>query len=289
MSTVQTEGGPAVELSGLRVAFGKTQVSYKFTYEGSYERTAALSGQPVLHVDRKRWEAWFRPAKAADLHILRPGDFLLTSGLHFQDQFTGIYAATYPIGIIRAIGHDTVYLQSTAYGIRDGMTLPLYMTYFVNEDAPFTGNLAAGSNIIEQVQGYFPAVGTRPDIPMVPEGTYVVSTDRTAKTIRLSNTNASRHGFNDYTFLNGNPKIELYSAYSIPELQQLGKTLLGGALFYRYDDVDVNVRPTDDYIGGTPQAVYRILNTNFQGDTTLHKLSYVPIRAAMPNGPDLHR
>lgn len=272
-----------------RNAFGRTSVSYRFTYGGSYERTVALSGEPVLHVDHARWTAWLRLSRAADVSVLRPGDFLLTSGLHFQDQFSGINAATYPVGIIRQIGHDTVYLQNIAYGIRDGMKQPLYMTYFVNEEAPFTGNLAAGSNTIEQVQGYFPAAGARPDIPMVPAGTYVVATDPTAKTIRLSNASASRRSFNDYTFINGNPKIELYSTYSIPQLQQLGKTLLGGALFYRYDDEDVNLRPTDYYIGGTPQAVYRILNTNFNGDTTLHKLSYVPLPAATPNIPDPHR
>lgn len=268
-----------------RDAFGGVAVSYRFTYEGSYERTAPLSGQPVLHVDKKNWTAWFRPAQAGDLRILRPGDFLLGAGMHFQDQYTDLYASTYPIGIVRQIGHDTVYLQNTAYGIRDGMTLPLYMTWFVNEEAPFTGNIAAGSNTIQQVQGIFPAPGSRPDIPMVPSGTFVVAVDPAAKTIRLSNASTSRRNFNDYTFINGNPRVEMYSSHPLPELLQCGKTLLGGALFFQTADVDVNLRPTDYFVSGTPQLAYRVLNTNFKGDTSLHKLSYIPLTTAAPSTP----
>ncbi len=268
--------------SFFRDASAGVGVTYKFTYGSSYERTIRLSGEPVVHINKSNWTAYFKLAAVTDNHLLKPGDFILTSGLHYQDQFTGTYAPTYPVGIIQRIGHDTVYLQSLAYGIGEGMALHLYMNYFVNEEAPFTGDLAAGSNTIEHVQGVFPPVGSRPDIPMLPAGSYVTAINTAAGTISFSSSNKTRRSFADYTFINGYPMIEMYSSYDPAYLQQYNKTLIGGADFYRYDGADINSREFDYLISGTPIEKYKILNTNIKGDTSLHKLRYLPLSLSNP-------
>ncbi len=157
------------------------------------------------------------------------------------------------------------------------MKLNLWLDYYVYENPPFTGDLAGGSNTLTKVQGELPAVGDRPDIPMLPVGSYVTAVDPAAKTIRFSNSNSLRQSFPDYTFFNGYPIVEMYSSYDLSALQYLGKTLIGGATFYRYDVTDVNTERKDYPLIGIPSAKYINSNTNFKGDTSLHKFRYQPL------------
>lgn len=248
---------------------------YKYTYNTSYERTAKLSGEPILHVNKSRWTGYFKLAKATDTSLLRTNDFILTSGLRYMDQFANESALTYPVGFIQSIQHDTVYLSNLAYGIQEGMTLNLWMDYYVTENGAFTGDMAAGSDSMMNVQGQFPAVGKRPDIPMLPPGSYVTAINAAAKTIRFSNPNNSGRSYSDYTFINGYPKVEMHSSYDLPSLQKAGKTLIGGADFYLHEMVDKNIHEPAYFLGSPSSAVYRNLNTQITGDTSLHKLRYV--------------
>lgn len=251
------------------------RVAYQFTYHNTYERVAALSGQPVLHVDKSRWTAWFRLGASTDAALLKPGDFILTSEMHYQDQFVSTKASTYPVGLVRRIGHDTVYLDNLAVGINNGVSLRLWMDYYVNAMPAFTGNMAANSNTITDVQGVFPAPGDRPDIPMLPPGAFVTAVNAGARTISFSVANVTGKSYKDYTFINGFPTIEIYSPFDPAFLQKNGVTLFGGADFYRYDTENA---PTNEYLGypftGRWTERYRILNTNISGDTTVHKLRF---------------
>ena len=254
-----------------------TSVTYKFTYRSNYERTAILSGTPVIHADKSNWTAWFKLAKASDTSRLRKGDFILTSGLHYQDQFKALYAPTYPVGIIRLISHDTVHLANLAYGINDGMALPLWMDYYVNATSPLTGDIAAGSNTFTRVQGIFPYVGERLDMPMLPPGSYVTAIDVPAKTVRFSNSNNAGQSFTDYTCINGYPEIEMYGHYDLPYLQQHHKTLIGGAEYYWSGINDENNYGREDLVDRARLTHAKILNTNIGGDTSLHKLNYARV------------
>ncbi len=75
---------------------------YKLTYTGGYERTARLTGMPVLHVNHSNWTAWFRLDAVTDTSLLRAGDFILTSGLRYQDDYKELQASTYPVGFVQA-------------------------------------------------------------------------------------------------------------------------------------------------------------------------------------------
>src|SRR5262249_52452886 len=98
---------------------------YKFTYDNTYERTVQLSGTPAIHVDKSKWTAWFKLDNSIDASLLRPGDFILTAGMHCQDQFTSQIANAYPVGYIESIDHDIIHLRNLAYGIQEGMRLSL--------------------------------------------------------------------------------------------------------------------------------------------------------------------
>ena len=249
-------------------------VAYKFTYNNSYERLVTLSGKPVIHVNKSNWTAYFTLGAATDMKLLKPGDFILTSGLHDQDQFQVILAPTYPVGFIRRIGHDTVYLDNLALGIQEGMSLRLWMDYFVNAKAAFTGDMAIGSNTIVNAQGVLPYVGERPDIPMLLPGSYVSAVNTTTGVISFSTANITDHAYKDYTFMNGYPSIEMYSNKDPAALQKNGKTLYGGADYFRYDSVTVNTYDLGYPFKGSHAEAYKIINTNINGDTTLHRLNY---------------
>lgn len=257
--------------------FSGIDLTYKLTYNDTYERIARLSGNPTIHVNKTDWTAWLKLSLPADTTMLRPGDFLLTWRQNYQDQFAPISAPTNPVGIIQRLDHDTIRLINLAYGIQEGMQLELWADYYVNETAPFTGNLAVGSNTVEQVQGTFPSVNDRPDMPMMPSGSYVTAVDVKAKKIRFSNTNKSSHSFTSYTFMNGYPDVEMYSAYDLPTLLGYGKTLIGGSTFYQYNAGEISTQGHDYPLNGNRIAGYRNINTHFRGDTTLHKFRYVPL------------
>ncbi|HVU57463.1 MAG TPA: glycosyl hydrolase family 28-related protein [Puia sp.] len=255
--------------------FSNLGVQYRFTYNNHYERTVPLSGKPTLHVDLSKWTGWFRLANPADANNLRPGDFIFTSGLPYQDQLATLTAAAYPVGIIQRIDHDQVFLGNLAYGMREGMTQSLWADYYVYANPPFTGDLAAGSNTLVNVQGdVLPLVGSRPDMPMLPTGTYVVSVDPAHRSIRFSNTNTTGHSFTDFTFMNGYPHIDMYSSFDIPALQKNNKTLIGGSLLHRYMDKDVYNLGVNYLLNDANTENYIIRNSNFNGDTTLHKLKF---------------
>jgi hypothetical protein len=251
-------------------------VLYRVTYKDSYERTAKLSGSQALHIDRSSGSAYFELSRASDTSLLRIDDILLTTGLHYQDQFSEITASTYPIGFISAIGHDTVYLRNIAVGIHNGMSLSVWVDYYVNQNGPFTGNIKSSSNTITDVQGVFPAVGERPDIPMVPIGTFVTAVNRSNATVTLSNVNIQSQSFYHYTFMNGYPLIEMFSAYDFKTLLESHKTFIGNADFFHLTAGEgvLNFSHTQT---GTIDAHYRIMNTNFGGDTSLHPFKYVPV------------
>ncbi len=257
-----------------RDPFYGADLIYKITYHDGYERTARLSGTPVLHADKLAWTAYFKLKNPSDSNLLRPGDFILTAGLHYQDDYKNLAATTYPVGIIRNIRHDTVNLDNLAYGINTGMALSLWTDYFVNEHEQMTGDLAAGSNTLVNVQGRFPAVGERLDIPMMPSGSFVTAVNSTGRTVSFSNPNMAGQSFTDYTFINGYPTVEMYSSYDLPALQQYGKTLIGGADFYQYDAGRINSHDRDFPLNGMLMSHYKILNSNIRGDTSLHKLRY---------------
>jgi hypothetical protein len=227
-------------------------------------------------VDKASWTAWFKLPSAADSSLLLAGDFMLTRDLHYQDQFTNVMGNTYPVGIIRQIRGDSVFLDNLAIGISEGMKLSLWMDYYVYATPPFTGDIAAGSNTIVHAQGALPYIHQRPDLPMMPCGTYVTAVDPKAGTIRLSRSNG-RQAFADLTSMNGYPTIELYSSYALPELAASGKTLIGGATFYQYNDVNINTHEHDYPVNGPFTAKYKIINTVIKGDTSLHKQRFVPL------------
>lgn len=262
---------------GYRETSYGADLQYRISYNDNYERTVRLSGTPLLHTDKRKWTAYFKLGAAADAGVLQPGDFILTSGHHYQDQLASATAATYPVGIVARIGHDTVYLTNLAVGIADNTGMSLWADYYVNEHAPMTGDLASGSNTLVHVQGRFPVVGERLDIPVLPSGSFVTAVDQKAKTVSFSNSNSSGSALKDYTFMNGYPTVTLYSAFELPVLQQSRKTLIGSADFYLYDVRDINTRDRDFPVNGAHFDRYRILNTNIYGDTSLHKLSYVPV------------
>lgn len=250
-------------------------VIYRFTYHDNYERTVRLSGTPVLHVDYSNWTGSFSLA-SADVWKVRPGDIILTDHLPYTDLFMPLSATTYPVGIVAGISNNVVRLRNLALGIREGMRLSLWMDYYVNNSSPFTGNLAAGDNTIESVQGTFPAAGDRLDIPMLPSGAYVMNVDKSAKTITLSLPNMTGQSFTDYTFMNGSPTVEMFSGYDIPTLLADGKTLIGGAIFYRFVAQGVNTHDVDFPLNGDVLPAVRIINTNIRGDTNLHPLKLMP-------------
>jgi Pectate lyase superfamily protein len=253
---------------------------YKYSYQGGYERTVALSGNPLLHVDLTNWSGYFKLANPADTQLLQKNDIILTSRLRYQDQFSSIESTTYPVGFVQRIDNDTVRLRNIAYGIRDGMRLELYTDYYVMETPPFTGDIAAASNTITRVQGRFPAVGERLDIPMLANGTYVTAVDPTAKTIRFSTANASGKSFSDRTFINGYPVVEMHSCYDLPTLLRKNKTLIGGSTFYLHELMDPKIHEVSYLLGGNIIGRYRNINTNIDGDSTWHKLRYEPFPPA---------
>jgi len=250
-------------------------VVYRITYHDNYERTVRLSGTPILHVNYGDWTGSFNLSSIAEARLLRPGDLILTDHLPYTDLFMSYSATTYPVGIISGIDGNTVRLRNLAVGIREGMQLSLWMDYYVNNSSPFTGNLAAGDNTIEAVQGSFPAVGDRLDIPMLPSGTYVTNVDPGARTISFSTMNTTGQSFADYTFMNGYPTIDMFSSYDIPTLVADGKTLIGGANFYRFVAQGIYTHDQDYPLNGTVTPPIRVLNTIIRGDTSLHKLKVV--------------
>jgi len=250
-------------------------VVYRITYHDNYERTVRLSGTPILHVNYGDWTGSFNLSSIAEARLLRPGDLILTDHLPYTDLFMSYSATTYPVGIISGIDGNTVRLRNLAVGIREGMQLSLWMDYYVNNSSPFTGNLAAGDNTIEAVQGSFPAVGDRPDIPMLPSGTYVTNVDPGARTISFSTMNTTGQSFADYTFMNGYPTIDMFSSYDIPTLVADGKTLIGGANFYRFVAQGIYTHDQDYPLNGAVTPPIRVLNTIIRGDTSLHKLKVV--------------
>ena len=247
---------------------------YKYTYNGGYERTVALSGSCILHTDKAGWTGYFKLANPSDTSLLRKDDIILTSGLPYQDQFGWADASTYPVGFIQRIDHDTVRLRNLAYGMREGARLPMWADYYVMAMAPFTGDIAAGSNTLTRVQGRFPVIGERLDIPMLATGTFVTATDTAAKTIRLSTSNTSGQSFLDYTFINGYPAVEMHSCYDLPFLLKYHKTLVGGSTFYLHELTDRKVHEPAYLLGENIIARYRNFNTHIAGDTTLHPLHY---------------
>jgi hypothetical protein len=253
---------------------------YKLAYSDNYERTARLHGQAVLHVDKTHWTGYFVLPMPADTHLLRPGDFILTDHLPYQDLFMQMRAPTNPVGIVQSIDHDTVRLRQLAYGMREGIKLELWLDYYVNNSSPFTGDLAAGSNTLVHVQGSFPGVGERPDLPMLPIGAFVTAVDHTAGTVSFSMPNSTGESFKDYTFINGYPAIDLFSGYDPATLQQNGRTLLGGATFHRFMAQNINTHWTDFLVNGDLSATSRIINTNIKGDTSLHKLKFISLQPA---------
>jgi len=257
-----------------RDPFANLGILYRITYNNHYERTAPLSGKPVIHADLSQWTASFKLINPSDAAILKPGDFILTSNLAYQDGFSGGNAPTYPVGIISRIDHDMVYLDNLALGIHDGMALSLWSDYYVSASPPFTGDIAAGSNTLTNVQGVFPVARDRPDMPMLAVGTYVTAVDPAHKTIRLSTSNNTGRNFSDYTFMNGFPRIDMYSSYDIPYLQKYNKTFIGGSYFYHYPDRNLNNYGINYFLNEANADKYVIINTNIGGDTTLHKLKY---------------
>ncbi|HEX3934074.1 MAG TPA: hypothetical protein VHW43_05310, partial [Puia sp.] len=185
-----------------------------------------------------------------------------------------------PVGIVQSIDHDTVRLRQLAYGIREDMKLALWLDYYVNNSAPFTGDLAAGSNTLVHVQGTLPGVGERPDAPMFPTGTFVTAVDPAAKTVSFSMPNSTGTFFRDYTFINGYPSIDIYSGFDPATLQKNGRTLLGGATFHRFKVQDINTHWTDFPLIGDVDATEKIINTNIKGDTSLHPLKFISLLPA---------
>jgi hypothetical protein len=259
-----------------RDQFDNRGVLYRFTYNNHYERVVPLSGRQVIHTDLSKWTASFKLANPSDAALLKPGDFILTSNIPYRNEFANTNAPTYPVGIIQRIDNGIVYLDNLAIGIHEGMNLSLWADYYVYANPPFTADIAAGSNILTNAQGVLPSVGDRPDMPMVPTGAYVTAVDPAHKTIRLSAANNTGRAFIDYTFINGFPRIDMYSSYDIPELQKNNKTFIGGTYFHRYADQNIINYGTDYILSEGSSDTYRILNTNIGGDTTLHKLKYKP-------------
>ena len=255
---------------------------YKFTYHTNYERTIALGGPSVIHTDKKTWTGYFKLPNASDTSLLRKDDIILTSNLPYQDQFSWISSTTYPVGFVQRIAHDTVWLRNLACGINEGMRLPLYSDYYVMTTAPFTGDIAAGSNTINHVQGRLPAVGDRPDMPMMATGTFVSAVDTAAKAIRLSTSNTSGKSFPDHTFINGYPTVEMHSCYDLPTLAKQHKSLIGGSVFYLHELANPKVHEPNYLLGGTIIAQYRNFNTLIGGDSTWHPLRFEPVTSSPP-------
>ncbi|HTR30425.1 MAG TPA: glycosyl hydrolase family 28-related protein [Puia sp.] len=257
-------------------------LAYRYTYNTGFERTIALGSPCIIHTDKKTWTGYFKLRNAADTGLLRKDDIILTAYLPYQDQFRQILSTTYPVGFVQRIGHDTVWLRNLAYGIREGMQLPVWSDYYVMAKAPFTGDVAAGSNAITHVQGRFPFVGDRPDMPMLATGAYVTAVDTGAKTIFLSTPNTSGRSFADYTFINGYPAVEMHSCYDLPTLVKYHKTLIGGSTFYLHELVNPKVHEPNYLLGGNIIAQYRNVNTLIGGDSTWHRLRFEPIPASRP-------
>jgi hypothetical protein len=249
---------------------------YRCTYQTGYERTVSLSRNPILHVDPTHWTGYFKLANPADTQLLQTNDIILTSMLHYQDQFSSMQAATYPVGFIQRIDHDTVRLRNMAYGIRDGMRLALWSDYYVMATALFTGDIAAGSNTITHVQGRFPMVGERLDIPMLANGSFVTGIDTAKRMIHFSTSNTSGRSFSDYTFINGYPQIEMHSCYDLPTLVKYHKTLVGGSTFYLHPLVNPGIHEASYLLGATIIGRFRNDHTIIGGDTTWHSLQFEP-------------
>lgn len=265
--------------------YGGLDLLYKYTYQTGYERTVALSGNPVLHIDLANWTGWFKLSNPADAALLLKDDILLTANLHYQDQYSWLQGSSNPVGFIQRISHDTVYLRNIALGIRNGMSLPLWSDYYVMTGGPMTGDMAAGSNAITHVQGRFPRVGERLDIPMLSNGSYVTAIDTAAKSIRFSTANTSGRSFTDYTFINGYPSVEMHSCYDLPTLVRNGKTLIGGSTFYLHELVNRNLHEPSYLLGTNILAEYKNRNTNVAGDTTQHALQFERTGTLYPPPP----
>jgi hypothetical protein len=115
---------------------------------------------------------------------------------------------------------------------------------------------------------------------MLPAGAYVTAVDPHAGTIRFSASNVTHRSHSDYTFMNGFPTVEMFSSYSPDSLQLYGKTLIGGALFYRQDADQVSPYERSLLPDGTTSLPYKILSTNLRGDTSLHKMRFISPRPA---------
>jgi hypothetical protein len=286
--TINTRGpGPSNAMGVDPVYYGNTylftdpylgiDLLYRYTYHTGYERTVSLSGKSVLHIDLANWTGYFKLINPADTQLLQKNDIILTSGLYYQDQYTQIQASTYPVGFIQQIDHDTVRIRNLACGIREGMRLALWTDYYVMETGPFTGDIAAGSNTITRVQGRFPSIGERLDIPMLANGSYVTAIDAAAKTIRFSTANTSGKSFSDQTFLNGYPVVEMHSAYDLPTLLKYHKTLIGGSTLYLHPLADPKIHEASYLLGETIIGRFRNDHTIIGGDTTWHSLRFGPL------------
>src|SRR6185503_1714508 len=105
-------------------------VIYKYTYNDTYERTARIKNDVAhVHIDKSKWRAWF-VVDPSDTNIIRPGDFILTQQVPYEDGFSALPAPGHPVGIVSKIGHDTIYLDNLAIGIKDS-TYYLYVNYYV--------------------------------------------------------------------------------------------------------------------------------------------------------------
>ena len=111
----------------------------------------------------------------------------------------------------------------------------------------------------------------------LPVGSFVTSVDQKEGTIKFSNKNGLGRSFKDYTFINGYPSIEMYSAYDLPTLLRNGKTLVGGSYFYQLDATTTATHLHSYPTTGTASDIYKIVNTHINGDTSLHKFNCIPV------------
>jgi len=114
-------------------------------------------------------------------------------------------------------------------------------------------------------------------MPMLLSGTYVTAVNTEARTVTFSTSNATGRSFTDYTCMNGHPEVEMFSGYSPSFLRQYEKTFIGGADFYQYDVDQINTQRRDFPVKSAQYDHYKILSTNFRGDTSLHKFKYRPL------------
>lgn len=281
-STNYPKADPVYNGSSYEWTFNNTNAAnemVKVKFPGTYDRFVDF-GNLTVFTNVSNWTGYII-IPSADTSYIQIGDFLGTPDVAAQDQFTSTTLPTQPIGFITGWTHgatnDTLNFTQLGQGIKNNTSYHVYGVYYVNSNIPIIGNLASGASIITKSQcaaGVLPGYGVRLDMPQFNTGTYVLKSS--SDTIYMSTGNTTGNTFNDFTWTNGYPQVDIYSDKTPSQLIFNGaqiRYLIGGAKYHLQNSGGARLTQ----MGSTMTDEYLIQTTIYNADTSKHKLKYYPI------------